>query len=170
MIAIGIDPGLSGAIASVDMRGTCSISDIPTVADPGGGMVKRRVQGRELARLLRSMVPPGLEAFTLIERVRVMGGKDNATQTQGSLLQTQGSILAVLDIVCPVFEFVEPKAWQKFYGLVGKKREKRARGELPQAVKLALKLYPSSREWIHQVQHHNRAEALLIAHYALQQL
>jgi hypothetical protein len=54
VIVLGIDPGLDGAVAWVDSRGGWGVSDIPTIALLGTGMVKRRVDGKELIWMLRS--------------------------------------------------------------------------------------------------------------------
>ena len=63
---------------------------------------------------------------------------------------------------------VRAQAWQKHYGLEGKKREKRAPGEMPAAILKARELYPDAAPLLQRVRDHNRAEALLLAHYAVE--
>jgi len=156
VIAVGIDPGLTGAAAFVDSRGTCSIVDLPTVALPGTGLIRRRLDGAALARALRDFCPAGEPAVVAIEAVRTMGGQNNAVQTQGSLMRSLGAIEAVLEVLRLGFQSVEPQVWKGFYGLGSDKKESMAK---------ALTLYPDAP--IRLAKDHNKAEALLIAHWML---
>jgi Holliday junction resolvasome RuvABC endonuclease subunit len=156
MIAVGIDPGLTGAAAFVDSRGTCAIIDMPTVALSGSGLIRRRIDGGALARALRDYCPIGEPRVVAIEAVRTMGGKNNAVQTQGSLMRTLGAIEAVLEVLRLSFDSVEPQVWKGFYGLGASKKE---------SMQKALTLYPDAP--LRLAEHHNRAEALLIAHWML---
>ena len=156
MIAVGIDPGLTGAAAFVDSRGTCAIVDLPTVPLPGAGLIRRRIDGAALARELRSYCPIGEPRVVAIEAVRTMGGQNNAVQTQGSLMRSLGAIEAVLEVLRLEFQSVEPQVWKGFYGLGSDKKESMAK---------ALALYPDAP--IRLAKDHNKAEALLIAHWKL---
>lgn len=164
MIVIGIDPGLTGALAFIG-RGQAIIEDIPTLPLPGNGLVQRRVDGRKLAEIVRKHCPAGYAVTVCCEAVGVMGGQNNAVQTQGSLLRSLGAIEAVFDVLRWPCVMVRAQAWQKHFGLQGKKAEKRERGELPAAITTALRLYPRAGQYLSRVKDHNRAEALLIAHY-----
>lgn len=156
MIFVGIDPGLTGAISFIDSRGSCVIEDIPTVELFGNVMVKRKVDGLALARLVRQHCPATDQAMAVCEAVRAMGGKNNAVQTQGSLMRTLGAIETVFEVLrCP-WQVVEPQAWKRFYGLGSDKAASLA---------TARALYPGAP--LKLAKHHNRAEALLIAHYGL---
>lgn len=157
MIIVGIDPGLTGALAFVDSRGSCVIEDIPTVALPGNGMVKRKVDGLALARLVRQHCPASEDAMVVCEAVRAMGGKNNAVQTQGSLMRTLGAIEAVFEVLRFPWQIVEPQTWKRHYGLGSEKGA---------SLEVARRLYPSAP--LKLAKHHNRAEALLIAHYGQQ--
>lgn len=154
MVFIGIDPGLTGAISFIDSRGSCVIEDIPTVELPGNGMVKRKVDSLALARLVRQHCPASEQAMVMCEAVRAMGGKNNAVQTQGSLMRTLGAIEAVFEVLRFPWQIVEPQAWKRFYGLGSDKAASLA---------TARALYPGAP--LKLAKHHNRAEALLIAHY-----
>lgn len=154
MIVIGIDPGLTGALAFIDSRGGCVVEDIPTVELPGKGMVKRKVDGLALARLVRQHCPATDGAMVVCEAVRAMGGKNNAVQTQGSLMRTLGAIEAVFEVLRFPWQIVEPQAWKRHYGLGSEKGA---------SLLTARNLYPSAP--LKLAKHHNRAEALLIAHY-----
>lgn len=156
MIAVGIDPGLTGAIAFADSRGTCAIRDLPTVALSGAGLIRRRIDGGALARIVRDFCPVGESCVVAIEAVRTMGGQNNAVQTQGSLMRSLGAIEAVLEVLRLQFQSVEPQVWKGFYGLGSNKKESMAK---------ALTLYPEAP--IRLAKDHNKAEALLIAHWML---
>lgn len=151
---IGIDPGLTGAIAFIDSRGCVVIEDIPTVELPGNGLVKRKVDGLALARMVRNHCPAAESATVVCEAVRTMGGQNNAVQTQGSLMRTLGAIEAVFEVLRFPWQIVEPQAWKRHYGL---KSDKGASLEVARA------LYPDAP--LKLAKHHNRAEALLIAHW-----
>lgn len=154
MITVGIDPGLTGAIAFVDSRETCAIEDMPTVELPGNGLVTRRVDGLALARLLRQFVPAGHACLVVVEEVQTMGGRNNAVQTQGSLMRSLGAIEAVLEVLRMPPKMVRPQAWKKRFGLGSDKK---------QSLAVARTLYPSAP--LKLAKHHNRAEALLLARY-----
>jgi len=154
LITVGIDPGLTGAIAFVDSRGTCSIEDMPTVELPGDGLVTRRVDGLKLAQLLRQFVPAGHACQVVLEQVQTMGDKNNAVQTQGSLMRTLGAIEATLEVLRMPTTMVHPKTWKKRFGLGSEKGK---------SLEVARQLYPSAP--LELAKHHNRAEALLLARF-----
>lgn len=163
MMTIGVDPGLTGAIAFVDEFDIVEIIELPSRKLDGNGLVGRRIDGAQLYQLVDARVGDGQAMQVFCESVRTMGGQNNAVQTQGSLLRTLGAIEAVFDVFqCPCV-LVEPQAWQAFFGLQGKRAEGRQSGELPAAVRMAQKLFPDCG--LSRVGHHNKAEALLIAHY-----
>lgn len=163
LIVVGVDPGLTGAVAFIGS--TVALEDMPTLEVAGGGLVKRRVDGHALAGLVRRHCPAGEAVAVFCEAVGTIGGKNNAVQTQGSLLRSLGAIEAVFDILRWPCVPVLPQTWQAFYKLRGKKAEKRGRGELPAAMKVARELYPQAAEGMARVRDHNRAEALLVAHW-----
>lgn len=165
LIVVGVDPGLTGALAFIGCAGGVALEDMPTLDLPGGGLIKRRVDGRALAELVRSHCPVDAAVAVFCEAVGTMGGQNNAVQTQGSLLRSLGAIEAVFDLLRWPCKPVLPQTWQAFYKLRGKKAEKRERGELPAAMKVARELYPHAADRIARVKDHNRAEALLVAHW-----
>ncbi len=159
MIVLGIDIGLTGALAAVDSHGTCSVADLPLKAD------KSRICGRQLLDLMRSFVAPGEIALLVTEDVqpRPQGNANrhgNTMFSQGSMMQSKGIVLAVNDIAKLELQLVHPQTWKKFYGLIGQdKSESMAKARL---------LYPEAD--LRLVKHHNRAEALLMAHFGLKRL
>lgn len=155
MIFIGIDPGLSGAIGFVTDR-TCVVEDLPTMALPGNGLVTRKIDGRALVSIIRANVPAGEKAVAYLELVSTMGGKDNAVQTQGSLMRSLGAIETVLECLGYAPTMLSPQKWKRFYGLDADKKKALAKARV---------LYETAP--LSLAKHHNRAEALLIAHWGL---
>ncbi len=154
MIAIGIDPGVTGAIAFVDDRGSCVIEDLPTLPLPGAGRIGRRIDGATLAKIIRANCPIGIAARAMVEGQRAMGGKDNAIQVHFSLGRSVGCIETALEILRIPHESIDPQRWKGFFGLGEVKRD---------SIEKARLLYPLS--FLKLVKDHNKAEALLIAHY-----
>lgn len=167
MILIGIDIGLSGAVAFIDSAGgACAIEDMPTVPDGE----RQRLDGRGLADILHRHWPAGEKALAVFEDVRPRpqtngGARGNTMYSQGSLMRSRGTVEAVLDVVAGDrlrAVVIQPQAWKRFYGLIGEQkggsREK------------ALALYPAAQPQLRRVKDHNRAEALLIAHFGLKKL
>lgn len=167
MLIVGIDPGLTGACAVLDHNGLRAVFDMPTMPAPGAGpkaLVKRKIDGRALCMLLRKHCPTEEGKPTVvIEAVGTMGGANNAVQTQGSLLRSLGAIETVAECMGWPTEYAHPQTWKRRFGLVDsslKPAERKAR-----ALDRARELYPVCTD-IARAKDHNRAEALLIAHWA----
>lgn len=172
MVIVGIDPGLTGALAFIDTStGAVHIADMPVTHRKTGGEVAKRVDGLALASLVRAQIPAGRVALSVCENVRSFGRSDPArAATIDSLQMTLGAICAVFDVLRFPCALVEPRAWQRFVGLAGKCKEARERGALPAAVLKARDLYPATAPMLSRVKDHNRAESLLIAHYGARTL
>lgn len=154
MIVVGIDPGLTGAFAAVDSAGTYTVEDMPTVPLPGNGMVRRRIDGLRLARALRLMVPAGHACLVVMEDVQAIGG--SAVQTMGSMMRSVGTAEAAVEILRMDLKRAQPRAWKKFYGLGSDKAA---------SLEIARTLFPNIGHMLKRAKDHNRAEALLLAHY-----
>lgn len=167
MIVIGIDPGLTGALAFIDTAtGAVNIDEIPTRQRRTGGEVAKAVDGEALSTLVRQRVPADCAALSVCENVRSFGRSDAARGTAvDSLQRSLGAIEAIFDVLRMPCALVDPQAWQRLYGLKGKTKEKREHGALPAAIVTARQLYPAAAPLLARVKDHNRAEALLIAHY-----
>lgn len=161
MIAVAVDIGMTGAIAGVDHRGTASVHDMPIIEDAAG----KRVDGRRLLQILRDLVPigePGLLVFEDV-RVRNFGQRGRAMNhaSEGSLVMARGAVQAAGDIAGLPLVAVQPTTWKKRYDLKGAEDKGKAR-------EIATQLFPSVEHQLRRVKDHNRAEALLIARWALQ--
>lgn len=160
MIVIGVDIGMTGALAAIDRRGTYSLRDLPVIGEPGD----RRVQGRQLLDMLREFVRIGDAGLVVFEdvRVRAMGSRQMAHSTEGALVKARGVVEAACDIAGLRFEKVQPQTWKRHYGLNGKDKA--------DAREIATRLHPAAASELKRVKDHNRAEALLIARYGLERL
>lgn len=156
MIVIGIDPGVTGAIAQLGHRGDMQrLEDLPTIERPGTKKhVKRQVSGaglRELIAIWLQNVDKNEVRFYLESPIAFPGLHSAAI---GASFLNAGIIEGVIVARGWVFEQVAPHVWKKALGL-GKDKEK-CRAE-------AIRHYPEAD--IHKKKDHNRAEALLIARY-----
>lgn len=161
MIAIGIDIGMTGAIAAVDSRGSAAVHDLPLVEGED-----RRLCGRQLILLVRQLVRPGESAVVAYEdvRVRQMGGRAMSHATEGNLVRCRGIVECVVDISRLQPVVVQPQTWKRFYGL-NKKDDAKEMARL-----IAAELFPGTAHELQRKKDHNRAESLLIANYALRKV
>jgi hypothetical protein len=161
-ICLGIDIGVTGAVSSVDHNGRAVIHDLPTVSIPGERFVRRRIDGRALMELVRSLAPAGESVVAVIENVHTWPGSRNSPQAQGSLMDSRARIETVLELARIQVHAIEPLAWKRLFGLAGK--------EKADSIATARTLYPGLAETLRLAKHHNRAEALLLAHYGARKL
>lgn len=156
MIFIGIDPGVSGAVAAIGPN-SCAVEDIPTIGIEGAGRTVRKIDGLELARLLRRMVPAGEECVVVLEDVHVMPSNKSGSAANTSLLHSKGVIEGVLAVMRMPTQLVNSQRWKRVYGLGSDKKE---------SLEKARTLYPDlAKSRLARVADHNRAEGLLLAHY-----
>ncbi|TQV61938.1 MAG: crossover junction endodeoxyribonuclease RuvC [Halothiobacillaceae bacterium] len=149
---LGIDPGLTGALAILDTQGRVSLlEDLPTV-HRGSGKVKRELDPAGLTHLLRPHAP--MIRLALVEAVASRPGQGVASVF--SLGHTLGVIHGVLAAMGIPWQPVTPSTWKKSAGLGTDKEASRA---------MAARLYPSIQ--LHRKADHNLAEALLIARHGL---
>lgn len=162
MIVIGCDPGLTGAVTSLDHHGHLRASlDLPTCPIETAGpnsKVKRKIDARALRDVLRQLVPADEKAMFVLEDMQLLGG--SSIQTMGALAHTRGVIEAVA-LLCDLdVRYVRPQAWKRFYGLGSDKKA---------ALTLARQFWSGWTEFARQ-KDHNRAESALIARWGLRNL
>ena len=148
---IGIDPGLSGAIAIIS-DDSLKVFDMPTMTVDRNGKAKRQVSANELADLLS--LYDGKDCHVYCERVSAMAGQGvTSVFSFGRSFGMIEGILATLKI--PV-TFVAPATWVKGVGRGPGKDASRAR---------AMELFPMQQEFFKRVKDDGRADAALIAHW-----
>lgn len=171
MIVVGIDPGLTGALSFIDTAtGAVAIEDLPMKARTLAGRVTKRVDGLALATLIRRHVPAGRVAAAVCENVTFYKNDKASPDSVEGLIGCKHAVLTTMDVLRISSSVVEPKAWQGMFNLAGKSKEPREKGALPAAVLKARELYPAAAPMLGRVKDHNRAESLLIAHFAVRTL
>jgi crossover junction endodeoxyribonuclease RuvC len=153
VLTVGIDPGLSGAIAILDQAGELvSVTDLPVIRD----LSLAWIDGNELQSIILRALQ-GRTAGAIIERVSSMPGQGIASSFQFGV--GFGSVLSVMQALHIPLEFVTAAVWKRSYGLSKDKHASLHKARL---------LYPAAE--LHLAKHHGRAEALLVARYSLNRL
>jgi hypothetical protein len=157
--AIGVDPGLTGAISLLcTERGLLECADIPTCPNgTASGSMKRWLDAPALAALVDDWAWRHDFARDAVAGVveRPIPMPTLPAQTIASQFDTFGAIRAILARRAAV-HFVNPREWKKSFKLGNDKDIARAvcRDQHPTAP-------------VTLVKHHNRAESILIAHHWL---
>ncbi len=164
MIVIGFDVGLTGAFSILFPDSTEHTDDLPTIPLDGLGLIRSRLDGGELIRVLeRELRFNPSQARAVIEQVGAIGGfggpKNNAVQIPVSLGRSLGHCEAACGFLNIPITYVQPQAWKAHYGIDSSKTA---------ALNLARTLYPDAP--LKLAKHHNRAESLLIARYGQRKL
>lgn len=164
MLIVGIDPGVSGAIAAVTPNGALQwVLDMP-VRDAGKkGRNAGEIDAGGLARFLRVQLADIDEVW--VEDVQPMpsfqgkdwqqGKKGHGTLGAFSLGDSRGAIRGVLECLGLGVMRVRPQAWKRMYGLDADKAK---------ALACVKRLYPGS-VFFDRKKDHGRAESVLIARY-----
>lgn len=159
MVVIGIDPGLTGAVARLDREGV-TVVDIPCIQRGAGtATVKNQVNASALQAEIKALVQgcDRQEVLVMIELTQAMPKQGVATMY--SMGHTAGMIEGVVAAMGLPHRLVPAAQWKKAMKIAGgKKSEKKE-----PARALAQRLYPAAE--LHLVKHHNRAEAILLARY-----
>lgn len=155
MIYIGIDPGLSGAVAIID--GTeVKLFDAPT-AETGKG-TKRDYLIPNMAQIIRNAVPYEEDsAFVVIEAVHSMPKQGVASSFSfGRGLGIWEGIVAAYAIP---YAKVAPQTWKKAM-LADMPRDSKDSSRIA-----ATRLFPNAADMLSRKKDDGRAEALLMAEY-----
>lgn len=148
MRVIGIDPGITGAIALHDAGRLTALQDMP--------VFDSRVDGAAVATLLREMKPD----CVYIETSHAM--PRNGSIASFSLGMNTGIVIGVVQSLShPLFR-ITPVRWKMKMGV--KRLDKNAlRG-------VVREMYPDWQSCFARVKDHNRAEAVLISRYGVSQM
>ncbi len=155
MHQIGIDPGLTGALALLGPDGQVQLRDMPVKGTAKGNTVC----AHSLVTIIRTWrVAYGSAGITAaIEQASARPGQGVASTCK--TCRGAGVVEGVLAAMGVPFVVVTPQAWKRTTGLVRAGKDA-SRGR-------AMELYPQAAGDLHLKKHHGRAEALLIAHHAL---
>lgn len=150
MSFVGCDPGLTGALAVISLEGRVLLLEDFKGAD-----------GRldiELLRRIIFMIPRG--AKIALEDVHAMP-TDGAVAAH-NFGRVQGAIEATFRAMGHKYQLISPLKWKGRLGLPGKFRDPDAKKK---SREMAMHWFPDARDQLKRQKDHNRAEALLLAHY-----
>ena len=162
MDIIGIDPGITGAVACIYKNGTVAIWDTPSIEVKKGKKRKNEYLPAEMAKLLFDLYggPDFDPMHAFIEQVGAMPNQGVTSMFNfGKGYGMWIGILAALEIP---YTFVTPQKWKKelMQGMSDKDASRLR----------AQQLYPTISDQLKLKKHDGRAEAILIAEYGRRQL
>ena len=150
---IGIDPGQTGAIASLNKYGqVVELADMPTMARIHGK--GHQVDAAQLASILTSM-KDGNTATVYLEQVSAMPGQGVSSTFHFG--ESVGIVLGVCGALGLPVRMVTPQKWKKKAGLIGKDKDA--------ARTLAIQSHPDFADMLTLKKHIGRADAILIAEF-----
>ena len=154
MKIIGIDPGLSGAIAILENNKVLNIFDIPVMTE--GKKNKRQLNSALLVNLLKENInKEEEEVAVVVEQVNAMPGQGvtsmfNFGQTFGAIK----GICAALEF--PIY-FVRPSKWKKYFELINSSKDS--------SRTKAIEMYPKLSNQLSKKKDVNKSDAILIARF-----
>lgn len=155
MICIGVDPGVTGAIAAVrDGRQLIYLADMPTKEEPSKTRKSRSVCGAGVNRIIREIISlcPGDAIEAIVEQTHAgIGAGSIAGYSMG---YSRGVVEGVIGARGMPLTNVRPAIWKKAMGLTSEKGRSRHK---------MLEMFPGAD--IKLVKHHDRAEAIALALY-----
>ena len=153
MRVIGIDPGLSGAIAVLKDKKIQEIFDVPVM--PEGKKNKRQLNSAQLVKLLNDNISKNEEVSVVVEQVNAMPGQ--GVTSMFNFGQTFGAIKGIsATLKIPIF-FVRPSKWKKHFELINSSKDA-SRTKV-------IEMYPSFAEKLSKKKDVNKSDAILIARF-----
>tara|TARA_B100001996_G_scaffold354792_1_gene316973 strand:- start:898 stop:1392 length:495 start_codon:yes stop_codon:yes gene_type:complete len=153
MKIIGIDPGLSGAIAVLEDNKVKEIFDIPVM--PEGKKNKRQLNSAQLVKLLKDHIYKDEESIVVVENVSAMPGQ--GVTSMFNFGQTFGAIKGICAALgLPIF-FVRPAKWKKHFDLINSSKDA--------SRTKAIEMYPSISDQLSRKKDVNKSDAILIARF-----
>jgi crossover junction endodeoxyribonuclease RuvC len=150
MRVLGVDPGISGGLAVVEITDGAAPAlvegiDIPVV----GTGAKERVD----VTAIRNFIDRHKPVRALIERAQAMPKQGSSSGFKYG--RAVGAIEAAIVLSGIPVTIVEPSVWKRFWRLPGKDKES--------SRQQALQLFPAAHAALARKKDHGRAEASLIA-------
>ena len=150
---IGIDPGISGAIAFFEDGVLDCVVDMPTLKIASGKTMKSHISAVTLVDILDGWYPRN-EAHVVIEKVGAMPGQ--GVSSMFNFGRSAGIIEGVVAAMHFPSTYVTPAAWTKAVGRAAGKDASRMR---------AMELFPTRAELFKRAKDDGRADAALIAYW-----
>ena len=153
MRIIGIDPGLSGAIAVLENNKVLNIFDMPVMSE--GKKNKRQLNSALLVALIKENIENSKEVSVVVEQVNAMPGQ--GVTSMFNFGQSFGVIKGICAALSLPIYFVRPSKWKKHFNLI-KTNKDASRTKV-------IEVYPEISSKLHRKKDSNRADAILIALY-----
>ena len=149
---VGIDPGFSGAIALLNPTTMqVEIHDMPILPDKTGKTIL------DYTRMVNVLIPQGTRPIAMVEQVSAMPGQGVSSMFRFG--QCYGALLAAIHGHGFEVHYAPPNRWKKYFGLSSDKGVSRG---------LAKQRFPAQSKLFDRVKDDGRAEAALLALYALE--
>jgi crossover junction endodeoxyribonuclease RuvC len=153
MKIIGIDPGLSGAIAILENNKIKELFEMPVM--PEGKKNKRQLNSAQLVKLLKDNFDKKEEISVVVEQVNAMPGQ--GVTSMFNFGQTFGAIKGVCAALgLPIF-FVRPAKWKKHFELINSSKDA--------SRTKAIEMYPAISDQLSKKKDVNKSDAILIARF-----
>ena len=153
MKIIGIDPGLSGAIAVLEDIKVLSLFEMPVMAE--GKKNKRQLNSAQLVNIIKENTNGDEEVAVIVEQVNAMPGQ--GVTSMFNFGQTFGAIKGVCAALgLPIF-FVRPSKWKKHFELINSSKDA-SRTKV-------IEMYPSFSKQLAKKKDVNKSDAILIARF-----
>ena len=149
---IGIDPGISGAIAIFEDEKLNCVVDMPTLKIASGKTMKSHISAIALVDILDGWSPN--EAHVVIEKVGAMPGQ--GVTSMFNFGRSAGIIEGVVAAMHFPSTYVTPASWTKAVGRAAGKDASRMR---------AMELFPAKADLFKRAKDDGRADAALIAYW-----
>ena len=153
MKIIGIDPGLSGAIAVMHDKKVMNMYDMPVMAE--GKKNKRQLNSSQLVNIIKENINEDEDTIVVVEQVNAMPGQ--GVTSMFNFGQTFGAIKGVCAALrLPIF-FVRPSKWKKHFELINSSKDA-SRTKV-------IEMYPTLSGQLAKKRDVNRSDAVLIAKF-----
>ena len=153
MKIIGIDPGLSGAIAILEDDKVLDVVDIPVMSE--GKKNKKQLNSAHLAQYIENNILDVNKTIVVVEQVNAMPGQ--GVTSMFNFGQTFGAIKGIsAALKLPIF-FVRPSKWKKHFELL-KASKDASRTK-------TIEMYPSLADKLSRKKDVNKSDAILIARF-----
>ena len=153
MKIIGIDPGLSGAIAILDGNKVLNTFEMPVMSE--GKKNKRQLNSAQLVNIIQENISTNEDIAVVVEQVNAMPGQ--GVTSMFNFGQTFGAIKGICAALkLPIF-FVRPSKWKKHFDLINSSKDS--------SRTKAIEMYPLIAQQLSKKKDVNKSDAILIARY-----
>ena len=153
MKIIGIDPGLSGAIAIMQEKKVINLVDMPIMSE--GKKNKRQLNSAQSVKIIKENIENNDEIAVIVENVSAMPGQ--GVTSMFNFGQTFGAIKGIsATLKLPIY-FVRPSKWKKHFDLINSSKDA--------SRTKAIEIYPSLAEKLSKKKDVNKSDAILIARF-----